>query len=113
MGKGNKTRFFKDVEDRNPILAGRFHTDFRTVIFDKPVRQLSKPFRKGIKASLFIISTSVCISDSDTGINPGFVDIKTTTVITKDFEHRDSPTKIFAGLAGTGRPAKSSQLRKR
>jgi hypothetical protein len=112
MSQSNKTVFFKDVEDWNPILAGRFHTDFSTVILDKPVRQLSKPFGKGGEASLLIISTSVCISDSDTGINPSFVDIKTTAVFSKDFKHRIPPTKRIAGLAGTGHPAKSSQLRK-
>jgi len=58
-------------------------------------------------------STTVCIGNPDAGKYPGFVDIKPTTVFTKDFEHKVPPEKIFAGLAGTGRPAKSSQLRKR
>jgi hypothetical protein len=111
--KGNKTGFFKDVEDRNPILTGRFHTNISTVIFWKVVRQLSKLFLKGREASLPIISTTVCISDSDTCIDPSFMDIKTTEIFSKDFKHRDPPTKKIVGLAETGRPAKSSQLRKR
>jgi len=62
--------------------------------------------------SLFILRKSVCIGNTDAGIDPGFVDIKSTAVFTKDFEHLVPPTKILAGLAGTGHPAKSSQLRK-
>ncbi len=41
MGKGNKKIvLLQDVKDRDPILAGRFHTNVRTVVFSKPVRQL-------------------------------------------------------------------------
>ena len=46
-------------------------------------------------------------------LGSGFVDVKTTAVVTKDFKHRVPPVKIFVGLAGTGHPAKASQLRKR
>jgi hypothetical protein len=62
---------------------------------------------------LLILGTTVCVGNADAGKDPGFVDIKTTTVFTKDFEHKVPPAKKFAGLSGTGRPAKSSQLRKR
>ena len=53
------------------------------------------------------------IGNTDAGIDSGFVDIKATAVVAKDFEHRVPPVKKFAGLAGTGHPTKSSQLRKR
>lgn len=33
---------FKDVKHWDPILAGRFHADFRTVIFGKPGRQFQQ-----------------------------------------------------------------------
>ena len=36
MGKCNVTGFFKDVEDGNPVLAGRFHADEFAVILLKP-----------------------------------------------------------------------------
>ena len=77
------------------------------------VTSQTQSFGKGRKASLFILSKSICIGNTDAGIDPGFVDIESTAVFTKDFKHRVPPTKIFAGLAGTGHPAKSSQLRKR
>ena len=33
------TTLFKDVEHRNPILSGGFHTDIQTVVFQQPVRK--------------------------------------------------------------------------
>jgi len=36
MSQSDKTGFFKDVEYRNPKLAGRFHTNFDTGVFSKP-----------------------------------------------------------------------------
>lgn len=60
-----------------------------------------------------VLSKAVGIGNTDAGINPGFVDIKATTVFTENFEHRVPPVKKVAGLAGTGHLAKSSQLRKR
>lgn len=91
MRKGNKTGFLKDVEDRDPVLAGRFHADFCAVVFGKPFRQLPEPFGKGREAGLLILSTSVGIGNADAGIDPGFVDIKPTTVFTKDFKQEKIP----------------------
>ncbi len=84
--KGNETGFFKDVEDGDPILAGRLHTDIGTGIFGKPVSQFLKPFGKGRESGLFIFRATVGIRDTDAGIDPGFVDIKPTAVFTKDFK---------------------------
>lgn len=67
---------------------------------------------KGRKTSLFILGKSICIGNSDS-VDLRFLDIESTAVFTKDFEHRVCPTKVFAGLAGTGHPGKSSQLQKR
>ena len=33
----------------------------------------------------------IFIRDTDTGIDPGFVDIKSTAVFVEDFGHRDPP----------------------
>ena len=52
MSEGNKTSFFKDVKDRDPRLARIFHTDFDTVVLDKPVSQLFKTIGKGREASM-------------------------------------------------------------
>ena len=86
MGKGNKTGLFKDVEYSDPIFAGRLHADFGTGILCKPSSQFFQAFGKGRKAGLFIYGDSVSVGDSDAGINPCFVDVKPTAVITKDLE---------------------------
>ncbi len=36
MGQGDKTGLFKDIKNRDPVLAGRFHADLGTGIFGKP-----------------------------------------------------------------------------
>ena len=86
MGKGNKAGFFKDVENRDPVLAGRLHTDFGTGVFGKPVSQLFEAIRKGREAGLPILCVSIGVSDTDAGIDPGFVDIKSTTDFKEDFK---------------------------
>ena len=86
MGKDDKAGFFKNVENRDPVLAGRFHAGFGTVVFGKPDRQFPEAFEKGREACLLIFSKTVGISNADTGIDPGFVDLKATAVFTKDFE---------------------------
>ena len=83
MRKNNRDIcFLKNIKNRDPILAGRFHTNFSTVIFSKPVRQFLQSFRKRRETSLLIISSAVCIGNTDTSINPGFVDIKSTAIKT-------------------------------
>ena len=72
--------FLEDIENRNPILAGRFHTDISTVVFGKPVTQLLQTFSKGRKASLLIFCTTVRIGNTDASKDPGFMDIKSTAV---------------------------------
>ena len=57
-----------------------------TVVLCKPVTQLIQSFGKGRKASLLILRAIVGISDADTGIDPCFVDIKSTTVELKNFK---------------------------
>ena len=86
MRKGNKTGFLKDVENRDPVLAGGFHTDLKTRVFGKPVSQLPQTFGKGREAGLPILCEAVGIGDSDACIYPGLVDVKPTAVFTKDFK---------------------------
>ncbi len=62
------------------IFASRFRTDISTAIFSKPITQLIQSLSKGRKARLLIFSTLVEISNTDTGIDPSFVDIKSTAI---------------------------------
>ena len=76
MGEGNpEVMFLQDVENGDPVLSGRFHTDIGTVIFGKPVTQLIQTFGKGRKAGLLILCTVMGIGNADTGKDPGFVDV--------------------------------------
>ena len=60
---------------------------------------------------LFVFSTAIGIGNSDTGINPGFMHIKTTTVLTEDFKcHVHTSIKRLSGTALTESPAKSSRF---
>ena len=112
MSQSRKTALFENVKNRDPVFTSRFHTDFGIGIFCKPGSQFSEPFGKGRKASLLILCMAIGIGNTDAGIDPGFVDIKATAVVAKNYKQRVPPVKKFAGLAGTGHPAKSSQLRK-
>ena len=78
----------KDIENRDPVLAGRFHTDIITVIFGKPVTQLLQSFCIGRKAGLLIFCAIVWGGNADTGKDPCFMDIKFTTVVFKDFKRQ-------------------------
>lgn len=66
----------QNVKNRDPVFAGRFHTDVSAVVFSKPITQLIQPLREGRKASLLILRTIVGISNTNTGKDPGFVDIE-------------------------------------
>ena len=91
--KRYKAGFFEDVEDRNPVSAGGFHADFLAVILVKPERQLLQVLGVGREASLKVLGAGVCIGDTDTGIDPGLVNIQTTAVFAEDFEHSVPPAR--------------------
>lgn len=88
MCKGNKTIFFEDVEDRAPVLAGRFYADFRAVVFGKPFRSDSSqfPLGKRRKVGLFIFGVFVGVGNINAGIDLCFVDIKPQIGFMKDFK---------------------------
>ena len=91
MGKGDKEPgLFQDVENSDPILAGRFHTNFKTMVFCKPVSQFPESFGKGGETSLLILRSAVRVSNPNAGIDPCFVDIKPTAVFTKDFKSQEN-----------------------
>ena len=72
----------------DPILTGRLHTNINTIVFSKPKTQFLQSFGKGREAGLFILCTFKGIRNADTGIDPGFVDIKSAAVIFKNFKRQ-------------------------
>ena len=61
------------------FTVSSMHTSLQ-LYFASPVTQLIQSFCEGRKASLLIFCTIIGISDADTGIDPCFVDIKSTAV---------------------------------
>ena len=86
MRKGDKTGVFKDVEDGNPVFAGRLHADLEAGVFGKPVSQLLQSFGNGKEAGLPIPCKAVGVGNPDACIDPGLVDVKPTAVFAKDFK---------------------------
>ena len=70
------SKMFKTIEERNYIGP-----------HDK-IELILKNFGKGREAGLFILCTFKGIRNADTGIDPGFVDIKATAIKTKNFERQ-------------------------
>ena len=70
----------QDIKNWDPEFASRFHTDISAVVFSELITQFIQPFRKGRKACLLILRTIVGISNTNTGKDPGFVDIESTTI---------------------------------
>lgn len=115
MGKSDpQVILFQDIENRDPILAGGFHTDIRTIVFSKPIAQFLQPFCEGRETSLLVLGTVVGIGNANTGKDPCFVDVKPTAVFLDDFEQFNNLLKdIDIRMTGTCHPAKSSRLWKR
>jgi len=112
MGKDNTASLFKDVENRYPVFACGFHTNLGAAVLGKPVGQFSQSVRKGRKPGFMVLSTGVVVRDPNTSVDPSFVDIKSGTVVTNNFEQGIPPVESFAGSAGTGRQAKSRRLQR-
>ena len=75
-----------NIKHRYPKLTGGFHTNIVTVVFGKPVSQFLQAFCKGGKASLLILCTSICVSNSHTGVNPSLVNIQSTAVFAENLK---------------------------
>jgi hypothetical protein len=78
--------FLKNVKDRDPVLAGRFHANIRTVIRGKPCGKFPQTSGERRESLFLVLCPAICISDTNAGKDPGFVDVKATTVETKDFK---------------------------
>jgi hypothetical protein len=90
MSECNIAGGFEDVEDGDPVFTGRFHADFSAFVLRKPFGQLFQTFCEGRKAGLLVFNTTALIGDTDTGIDPGLVNIQTAAFAANDLEHRCS-----------------------
>ena len=76
MSKANINVVFKVIKNRNPILAGGFHADMITMIFDKPIVKLLNIRVDGRKRSLYILRYSLLVGRNNSSNDNVFVDIK-------------------------------------
>lgn len=115
VGKFNRTCLLKDVEHRDPVLAGCFHANFRTFMIRQPFRKITQSFGKGRETLFEVFCTAVGIGNTDAGTDPGFVDIESTAIFTNDFKWQPETSWHFivARLTVTSHPARSSRFRKR
>lgn len=60
---------------------------------------------------MYVLCTIVNVSDTDTGINPGFMHIESTTILSEDFKcHKSASTNELSETSLTESPAKSSRF---
>ena len=64
-----------------------------TVVFGKLVSHLLQSPGKRGEASLLILRASVCICDTNAGVDLGFVNIQSTAVLTKKLKRHNEPPK--------------------
>ena len=81
----------KNVEHGYPVLSCGLHADICTRVLCKPVSQPPQSVGKRGEASLLILCPSVCICDSNTGVNPCFVDIQPTAVFAENLKSHLEP----------------------
>ena len=86
VSKNDIACFLKDIEHRDPVFTGGFHAHVRTVIGGKSCGEFPQTSGERGESLFFVFCPAVGIGNTDTGKDPGFVDIKATTVETKDFE---------------------------
>ena len=91
MGQGDKTGLFEDVKNRDPDTCQEdsIQTSVQEYLASQAAKSL-RPLEKEEKRGLLILCTSIRIGNTDAGIDPGFVDVKATAVVTKNFKHRGS-----------------------
>ena len=77
-------QFYQDCLVKFALMRNSPILDDVTTLFkhiSKPVTQLLQSFREGKKASLLIFCAVVGISETNTGKDPCFVDIKSAAVV--------------------------------
>ena len=97
---------FKDVEYRNPILSGGFHTDIQTVVFQQPVCKTVQVRIKGAETLLLIMGLQAVCGCGDNGCNHKcFVNIYTAAGWKYDFHAKTSSSNNGEENAGTEPPS--------
>lgn len=70
----NVNGVFKDIPNRNPILAGAFHTNVLTVVFKQPLFESNETAVEGREPFLAVMWHDI-FAGNDCGDEKGFVNI--------------------------------------
>ena len=78
--------FFKDVEHRTPILAGRLHTDIGAIVQMEPIGKAAEIGSVSRKAFLLIMRLHTVSSGNDCSYQEGFEDVYSTANWINNFQ---------------------------
>ncbi len=67
--------------------------NFLATVLVKPESQLLQTLGEGREVGLKVLSAGVRVGDANAGIDPGLVNIQSTAILTKDFEHGVPPAR--------------------
>jgi hypothetical protein len=84
---------FKDVENRDPILAGRLHADFGATILQEPIPAGLEIRIKGGELFLFVRSNPFKISGGDTDGDKFLMNVDTGTMVVNNTQHKSLLSK--------------------
>jgi len=93
VGNNDMEMGFKDIENRDPVFTGGFHTDLSAVVFQEPVAAGNEVRIKGSEPLFLISGNAFEVSGSDTDGDKFFVDVHTGTVVMNDTQHKKPPFK--------------------
>ena len=76
---------FQEIKDRNPVFAGRFHTDTQAFVFKQPSFEFENRVVESRKTRLLVGRFNASSSFNDCGNEKRFMEIDTTTGLKSDF----------------------------
>lgn len=78
----------ENIEDRNPVLAGAFHTDILAVVLKELGEQISQISGERREAVSSVGGDSVVVRSCDTGVNEVAVNVNAIADWINNFEHK-------------------------
>jgi hypothetical protein len=98
IGDSNGNPLFKQIVDRNPILAGGFHADVKAIVVDQPLPERKNGIVESGKPFLLVVRGNPLGRD-DCGDEKLLVDIDAATDRINNFHKHNLPSKRLIGGA--------------
>ena len=93
MGKDDMDMIFQGVENGDPVFAGRFHADMKTLVFEKPVPESDKISVQGRKSFRKVECDFVLVCGCDSSNKHSLMYIDTAADGVDDFQRISSLVK--------------------